>query len=333
MNRLGIVLVVTGIVLMMAPPSFGVKADTPLLDVKQVWYVNKSPFLLEGKAEPGSQVSIEGQNLFTNVGDDGKFKFELDIVEGVNVFVVISSKVGAVESKTIMVEMDSTPPEVTLIVDGKPTLENHINIQLFDAKEFELDGFIEPKCTIWDDNNTCIYKNTKFTAHFKLSKTPSMTRHVLEIIDRYGNFEKIEIECLNIHKRTSKLKIGSKTINTDGEDFTANEPVQMINGSTMLDITAFPYSIIPESTITVAKNSLYLVAGTHVFMFTIGSNIASFDSKQIHLDTPPKVIDDDVLVPLRIICDNYGININYDPKTKDMTLTRDVYPFGYKEGK
>ncbi|MBP7733100.1 MAG: hypothetical protein KA140_04975 [Caldisericia bacterium] len=310
--------------LLAAPVSFS-KGESPGLVIKPVHYTNKSPFILEGKAEAGSEIEIHGQGIAFKVGDEGLFKVELKVDEGINLFAITATKDGASSTKGFMVEMDTTPPEVCLFINSKLTKEKMINIELLDASQFEILGFTESGCKIDADSKKCAVNQIEFKAAFELNQAPSALDHHLDVTDRYGNQTEIIVFSNNIHQQISKMKIGSDLINTDGKEMKMDTPLQLIGNTAMISLDIIPEAILKDSTITISGDSFIIISGKSCLKLIVDKNYYDFNGKKENFSgTPLKFLDGHFLVPLRLICSIYNINLQFDKKTNGITLIRKI---------
>lgn len=216
------------------PPISFAKGDTPGLVIKPVYYTNKSPFLLEGFAQAGSEIEIHGQGIGFKVGDDGKFTVELKVEAGINLFAITASKDGASTTKGFMVEMDTTQPEVTLLVNNTPTRKIKQMISTLDTSELIITGFTESGCVIIADNNQFINEGIRFDAKFTLSKAPSKSDHLLTIIDIYGNKTQFEISITNQHRRKIIVQAENAKIEIDGLIDDMGSPAILVGDKTIM---------------------------------------------------------------------------------------------------
>jgi hypothetical protein len=313
-------------VLMM--PVFAVKATTLDLQIGQVFYTNKSPFVLEGKAQSGSEIEVHGQGINFKVGEDGTFKIELKVVEGVNLFAITAAKNGASSTKGFMVEMDTTPPEVTLLIKDKLTQEKEVEFFSFDASEFTVTGFTEPGCTVLADDVDYSNGKTEFEAKFKTEPAPSKTPHNLIVKDKYGNQSKILVQGINVHIKVVKMQISSTTATIDGKEFTMPVPVTIIKGSTMVPLRFMGESIIGGSVdYNAATKTITISARGHDLVTQVGSQKALFDGVSIKVSgAPPTIVKGSLMTPFRFIGEAFGFTVGFDSTTKMITISENVYP-------
>jgi hypothetical protein len=313
-------------VLMM--PVFAVRASTPDLQIGQVFYTNKSPFVLEGKTEAGSEIEIHGQGINFKVGEDGTFKVELKVTEGVNLFAITAAKNGMSSTKGFMVEMKTTPPEVTLLINNKLTLEKEVAVKTFDVTEFTIIGFTEPGCTVLADDVDYSNRKTEFEAKFRFKEVPSKTEHKLVVTDKYGNETKIKITATNIHVKVVKMQIGSATATIDGKEYQMPAPVMIIKGSTMVPLRFIGETIIGGSVdYNAATKTITISAQGHDLVTQVGSLNALFDGVAIKVSgAPPTIVKGSLMTPFRFIGEAFGFNVGFDSFTKVITISENIYP-------
>lgn len=309
-----------------APVPF-TKAVSPGLVVKPVHYTNKSPFILEGFAQAGSEIEIHGQGTSFIVGNEGSFRVELKADEGINLFAITASKDGASSTKGFMVEMDSTPPEVTLLVKDKPTQEKSLKIEIFDASEFAITGFTEPGCQILADEVDYSTGNVKFEAKFKVGAAPSKSNHKLEIIDKFGNKTEFDINAINAHIRTVVLQLGNSIATIDGMELDLPVPPTIIKGTTMIPLR----SIVEQAfdgylEYFVVTKTIAVTVGDKKLLIQINSSNAVLNNNEIIISgTPPTAIKGSTMVPFRFIGEEFGFLVSWKNETKTITMTKPIY--------
>ena len=315
-------------VAIMLMPVFVARASTPDLQIGQVFYTNKSPFVLEGKAEAGSEIEVHGQGISFKVGQDGTFKVELKIEEGVNLFAITAAKNGMISTKGFMVEMKTTPPEVTLLIDNKLTQEKEIEFFSYDASEFTITGFTEPGCTVMADDVDYSNGKTKFEAKFKTEPAPSKTPHNLIIKDKYGNQTKIILQGINVHVRVLKMQLAETKATIDGQEFNLPVAPQIIQGYLMV-----PLRFMCETAVggkvdyNALTQTITVVTDEHTLIIQVSNPIAKLDEKEVKIvGYPPINLRGSIFVPFRFIGESMGFIVSYEPTTKTMTMTKNIYP-------
>lgn len=308
------------------PISF-TKGESPGLEIKQAYYTNKSPFVLEGFAKAGSKIEIFGQGISFKVGSEGTFKVELKVDEGINLFAITATKDGTSTTKGFMVEMDSTPPEVTLLVNGKLINEKMIDIELLDASQFEIEGFTEPGCKILADDVDYSMGKVKFEAKFKVDVAPSKSNHKLEITDKFGNKTILEVKVVNAHIRTVVLQRGNPIATIDGKEYKLPNPPEVLKGSTMIPVR-FIVEEADNGRIDYDNPTKTAVITTKDKTITleIGNYTVFINGKPIVLKTtPPCVLNGTLVVPFRFIGEELGFIVTWYNETKTITLTKAIY--------
>jgi hypothetical protein len=222
--------------------------------------------------------------------------------------------------------MDTTPPEVTLLVKDKPTQEKLLMIVIYDATEFTITGFTEPGCKILADEVDYSTGNVKFEAKFKVSAAPSKTDHDLVIIDKFKNETKIKINGVNNHEKVVKLKIESKSAIIDGKEVQMIVPIKIINGSTMIPMRFMVQEILDgTATYNVQTKTVIIFANDIEVKVQIAVNKALIDGKEVKI-TPPTVYNGSTMLPLRFFGETFGFKVVYVNETKTITLSILISP-------
>ncbi|MBP7733099.1 MAG: hypothetical protein KA140_04970 [Caldisericia bacterium] len=319
--------ILLAIAAVMIMPVFGVGAKEPVFDVGHLFYTNKSPFLLEGLVEPGSTVSVSGIKGEIEVDKNGKFAVDLPVKEGVNLFSMVIEFEEIMTIKGVMVEMDTTPPEVTLLVKDKPTQEKSLKIEVFDASEFTITGFTEPGCKILADDVDYSTGNVKFEAKFKVGAAPSKSSHKLEIIDRFGNKTKFDINAINAHIRTVVLQLGNSVATIDEKEFNLPVPPTVIKASPMIPVKFIAVDVLGGSIEynKATKTILAKALDTQILM-QINNKKAAINGKEVNVvGTPPFIVNGSTMVPFRFIGESFGFLVSWKSETKTITMTKPIY--------
>lgn len=119
-----------------------------------------------------------------------------------------------------------------------------------------------------------------------------------------------------------KLQLGSAVATINGRPVTLDTPAQSINSRTMVPLRfiaeAFGATVGFENT---TKTITISLEGTTVVM-VVGNPVASVSGKAVVLDSPPTVVNNRTLVPLRFIAEAFGARVEWDNTTKTATITR-----------
>lgn len=319
------ILAVTGLMVAMFVPVSNGRALSLALEVKQIWYVNKSPFILEGKAEPGSQVGIEGQNLFTYADDSGSFKIYLDVSEGGNFFQVVSQKGEQKTTKDIYVEKDSTPPVVTIVALGKTYTDKKINLDIKDTKNFEFFCFTDPDCSIKVDNANQVLDSNRFKLKIELMQAPSKNSRTINVTDRYGNETSIDLEINNIHTKKVTIAVNSGRMTIEDRDISINK-IKIKNGTYMLNIRLFCEAINGQLSWDADARISIITAGDSTLMCKANEKIANFDGSTVSIDEAPFIENGTTHIPIKSFFTLFGYKYEYNELFELITLTKEFQP-------
>ncbi len=116
------------------------------------------------------------------------------------------------------------------------------------------------------------------------------------------------------------LTIDSKEAKINNSVVILDAPAQIVNGRTMVPLRfvaeAFGCSVewnAAEGKATIQKGSIKMV-------LTKGKNTAIVNGVEQKLDSPPVIVGGRTLVPLRFISEPFGAKVNWDSKTKTITI-------------
>lgn len=313
--------------LLTAPVSFS-KGESPGLAIEPVHYTNKSPFLLEGKAEAGSEIEIHGEGIVFKVGDEGSFRVELKVDEGINLFAITASKNGVSSTKGFMVEMDTTPPEVTLLIDHFPAHNTRQYITTSDATECTVAGFAETGCQIVVDNTHFVNENIQFEAKFSLPKAPSKSDHLLTISDKFGNEIQFVIRISNLHRRKIIVQAEKSEISIDGEKVDMSSPAILVGEMTImipirtLACDVFQGRLAYDNETKKAK----IEFDDNTLIFEVGKNQVLYNgSKYINFGSSAFIKDNRLYVPIDVLNRIFHYNLRFDHIEKSVEYYIDIH--------
>lgn len=124
-----------------------------------------------------------------------------------------------------------------------------------------------------------------------------------------------------------KLTIGEPEMTVDGAkkpiDENGTRPV-IVNGITLLPIRAAVNEMGGNVSWDAQTRTVTLVCGTDEIKLTIGSETAYLNGTEHTLDTPPQIINDRTMLPIRFIAESFGYGVSWDDTTKTVTLTKNT---------
>lgn len=123
------------------------------------------------------------------------------------------------------------------------------------------------------------------------------------------------------------LTLNSTTALVDGNAVELLSPPTVIENKTLLPLRFVANEVVgaqvdwngETQTITITK-------GEKIVVVKVGINTAMIDDMPVELDVPPIIKEGVTLLPLRFISEAFGIEVNFDNATKQITLIKDTAP-------
>lgn len=97
----------------------------------------------------------------------------------------------------------------------------------------------------------------------------------------------------------------------------------IVNGRTLLPVRAVVTEMGGDVSWDGQTRTVTLDCGTNQIKLTIGSEKAYLNGEEHTLDTPPEIINDRTMLPIRFIAESFGYGVSWDDPTKTVTLTKD----------
>jgi hypothetical protein len=153
--------------------------------------------------------------------------------------------------------------------------------------------------------------------------------------DTFGGsmrFEMDESVCnqasMNVMIKTDKgivlkLAIEDRNASINGKSVTLDVPAKLIGGRTMVPIRFISESFGCKVNWDKAAREIAIFRHQMKFQLWLGKNFAMVNGKQQPLDAPPVIVDGRTLVPLRFISEPFGAKVEWNQKTRQITVVWD----------
>ncbi len=318
--------------------NIGIQSNGGSLEVPIIIYVNKeidemAPFLNiltpdDGfrtnnenifflcETEPGAYASINKQNIAVD-REDGVFYYRTFLEEGKNTFTVSVWDVNRnTQSKTIHIELDTTPP--SLQIDPVPIQTQKDSIVVT--------GKTDPTADLtFNGAEVLVKKDGTFKVQYNIIQ--KINQLIFTATDDLGNevtkyavfFYKPALENLII------LTIGETIGVFNDQEFPMDAPPEIINGRVFVPIHVITdiYGADMEWNSETKEVHISLV-GTHVFL-KIGDVNARIEkdttgTEKIVLESAPYISNGRTMVPLRFISEAFGSVVEYVSDTKQIMI-------------
>lgn len=211
---------------------------------------------------------------------------------------------------------DKTPPQVKI----------SDTITIYNSTEVEIVGETERGCSVAVDGVQAKLTETQFSAKIKVVQAPSRKTIIIESTDKSGNKTVKEVLIVNIKRRKVVMTVGVATMTVNGKSVAINPPPTIIRGATMVPVRAIADAFDATTEFNKDTNSVTItLEGKKVIIF-IGSQTAIVDGETKLIKPPAIIYNGKTMVPFRFIAEALGAQVEWDPKTKIITLNMDKMP-------
>ncbi len=280
--------------------------------------------IISGRVKPGSIVTINNEPV--SVDENGKFRYESKLTQQFTSFEIIAKDPsGKIAKKIITIEKPSTDLSILLDLPNK----------LIEAKEFTVKGkVVKGKITENDPNRSMwvfvngveakVIPDAKYIEfNFEATVPVSYGKNRIEINVRTseGYIKKI-FEIDNYHKTTIELQIDNDIVYVDGNPKKMDAKPYISNGHTFVPLRIIAEGFDAEVIWVPETKGINITLGDKVISMQIGSNKAIINNKVVNLDAPPEIKQGRTFVPLRFVSEALGAEVNWNEKTKTVTINR-----------
>lgn len=124
----------------------------------------------------------------------------------------------------------------------------------------------------------------------------------------------------SITEKIATLKIDQVNARINDKDIILVAPARELNGRTLVPLRFlenFGLTVTWDDKTATAK----ITDANHTVEVTPDKNNALIDREEIPLDVPAKLMEGRIYVPLRFVGENFGADVQWDDKTKTVTVT------------
>jgi len=297
--------------------SVGADTIPPELTVdKPASPTNEATVTITGTATDNSgSVTVAVNGVEAEVGADGKFSAEVTLTEGENeITVVAKDPSGNKTEKTVVVVLDTVPPELT--VDALP--------EPLTSTTVKLSGKVEEGAKVMVNDVEATVAHDYWEAEVELEYGENIV--TVTATDAVGNETAKEITVVVYKKTVVELQIGNPMPRVNGEYGEPYEAAPYIkNGRTMVPLRliaeAFGATVewIPET--RGINITLDLDSAKHTIGLQVGNPTAIVDGEVFALDVAPEIVNGRTFVPIRFIAEAFGADVGWDSLTRTVTIT------------
>lgn len=124
----------------------------------------------------------------------------------------------------------------------------------------------------------------------------------------------------NLPKANMKLTVNSRTATIDGKQKTLDVAPIVLNGSTYVPVRVILDAFGGETSWNSQQKRVTVLRGDRYLELTVNSKEYLNNGKRVASDVSPIIRSNRTLVPLRLVSEQIGLNVNWDQKTKSITI-------------
>ncbi len=267
-----------------------------------------------GKTEPKATLEINGQNV--PISPDGEFTFTTEI-SGETVFTIVAEdEAGNKTTVNLKVSLDTTPPKLTVF--------SPIAFEVFHTPTVIVKGKTEKDATVTVNGNKVAVNEEDFTFTYTVMLTkPGLNSINVVATDRAGNITRVSIPVKFIPKTKIILQVGNSKAIVNNEIVKLDASPVLINNRTMVPLRFIAEAFGAKVQWNPVFKLVIITLGEKEIILQVGTPYASVNNRMVKLDAPPKLVKNHTMVPLRFIAEAFGASVQWDAKTKSITI---VYP-------
>jgi hypothetical protein len=297
--------------------QFKVDTAPPAITVtypQQNAILNTKNFTITGTTEAGATLTINNNSV--SVGANGAFSYDA-VISGPQTFTIVArDSAGNTAQFLLSLSLDTTPPILNV---SEPKAFEEIHAQFVTVKgETEKDA----KVTI---NGTEVAVNPadySFSYSLQLA-TPGLNSIQVIAVDLAGNQTTAGIPVNFIPKTKIVIQVGNTTGLINDKTVKLDAVPKIVNGRTLVPLRFVAEAFGAQVQWNPVFKLVIINLGDKEIILQIGTGYASVNGVKYNLDTAPSIASGVTFVPIRFISDALNSSVEWDEKTKTVTI---VYP-------
>ncbi|WP_018922901.1 NlpC/P60 family protein [Salsuginibacillus kocurii] len=110
-------------------------------------------------------------------------------------------------------------------------------------------------------------------------------------------------------------------VTINGQALATDQDALLNGGRTVVPMRAIFEELGATVTWNQATKAVRATKGNRVLSLTVGNNVAYTATTSVQLDQPAKVLDGRTMVPLRVVSESMGANVNWNSNTRTVEIT------------
>lgn len=119
----------------------------------------------------------------------------------------------------------------------------------------------------------------------------------------------------------ARFKIGEKSFSLNGSTVTMDTAPFIMDNRTYVPVRyVAKASGIPDGNISFENNTVTIKWGNSYARLVPGSSVITLDSMSLEMDVPVQVVDGRTFVPLRWVCEAFGLRVSWNSESQTVTI-------------
>ncbi len=301
--------------------------DTPSFTVTDASF--SLPFTVDDDRLSGVHVSVSVGGRIVITCGDGSSSDALQLAEGPNSVVINAvDAAGHVSSRHLSITLDTHAPVVTFSA-ALPTTTSNSSLSLAGSIR---DNYSGVRSLSIDGIAVIPYADGTFRYELSLKKGENTI--LVTAVDGIGNSGSQTCHVIyapsapHASSHMIVLVIGSRTMTVDGVETNLDAPAAIVEDRTLVPLRALVENLGGSISWNARTRQVTVKARGTTIVLTIGRNTATVNGKALAIDPKnskvvPFVTSGRTMLPLRFVAENLGLRVNWNAKTRAVTLTWD----------
>jgi outer membrane protein assembly factor BamB len=282
-----------------------------LIKVGEDYYTKEKQYKLKGSTEPTAKVQIQGKEA--EIDAEGKFIVTVDLVEGKNEIAVETADDVPNTSKTsFILFLDTKAPLITL------TTENYTLVK---EPSVYIMGQVDDKDAVVTINDEIVPLTPAGSFAKMVVVNKGENTFTIKAKDKIGNETAKELIIVYPEKKLIVLVVGKKEAEVNGDIVKMDVAPMILKGSTMVPLRSLGDFLGAKVDYEPKEQKITFTLFGKVIELIIGRKTAKVNGEPVQLSVPPTIISGRTLVPLRFVSENLGAKVDYEAKSRTITIS------------
>jgi outer membrane protein assembly factor BamB len=284
---------------------------TDLIKIGEDYYTKDTQYKLKGKTEPTAKVKVQGKEA--EIDAEGIFVVTVDLLEGKNeIMVETADDVPNSATSKFVLFLDTKAPLITL------TTQNYTIVK---EPSSYIMGQVDDKDAVLTINGEVV----PLTPAGSFAKMVEIIRgentFTIKATDKIGNETVKELVIVYPQKKLIVLVVGKKEAEINGDIVKLDVAPLVIKGTTLVPLRFVGEALGAKVDYESKEQKITFTLYGKVIELVIGRTTAKVNGEPVVLTVAPTIVSGRTLVPLRFVSENLGAKVDYEAKSRTITIT------------